>query len=456
MEIHRHNATSQILGAPGWFLTYAARHLSVPVELGAKKGDRFGAIWKHQGDVWATLVRGNEVAAGLTSHVCALARHYGLDVRVKDCRTPPEERLPLWSVKADWRPYQTRVHEKAIQRTTGVIDAPPRSGKTLMAARLIDTFGCPTVCIAPSVAIVRQTWNVMRRSFGDDWVARLDGESKGSERDVSKPLVIATAASAARQPQEWWDTRDLLVIDEFHHAAAETYHKINMLAKNVYYRFGFTGTHFRSGEDRLAMEAICSHVIDKIELDDLTPNYLATPRVVYTPVRGICRPEGNSWDALYRAGIVDHEARNDLIVKIANTVSATVPTIVLTRRRRHADELGDRISNSVVAKGGASVLTSRSITEFLAGEHRVLVGTTVIGEGVDVPAAGALVFASGGDAGVAMMQSYFRPMTGAPGKSVGRIFDFRDLHHRTLRRHSDARISMARSQFGNENVVVGE
>jgi len=452
MQLWRFNAWSELQNAPQWFLQNLARHLSVEVEVGTECGSRFSIIWKYEGKLYGSLVHGNRVLSGLTPHVMRIAAHYGEPIALRDERVRPEDRIPLWSVRANWRPYQDDVHEAVIRGGCGVIDAPPRSGKTLMTARVIDTLGHPTVLIAPSVQIVRQTYEVFCKHFGEHSVARLDGDARPDQKDISKLVVIATAQSAVRQPQEWWDTRECLLIDEFHHAAAETYHRIASLASHVYYRLGFTGTHFRTGSDALAMEAICSHVLHRIDPRELMPEFLAPARVFFAPVHapGV---SAEDWRAAYQKGVVDEDARNNLVTGIATTMSANgIPTIVLTRRRAHADYLGSRIPNSVVVKGGENALTSKAVHDFLEGRYEVLVGTTVIGEGVDVPRAAALVFASGGADGVSMAQSYYRPLTAHPGKHVGRIYDFRDSHHRILRRHSDRRAAMARTIFGADSV----
>lgn len=455
MQLDRHNAWTTIRRAPSWFLDYLGRHLSVPVEVGTDPGVRFGALWTYEGQRYGTLLKGDRVPAGLTAHVEQLAQHYRLPVSLVDARVRPEDQMPLWSVTANWRPYQGQVHHQVTRWPCGVIDAPPRSGKTMMAARTIDTYNVPSVYIAPSVQIVRQTYEVFASFFGTDLVSRLDGSAAPHERDPEKRIVVATANSAVRMPREWWDARDLLVIDEFHHAAAETYHRINDLAANVYYRYGFTGTHFRTGDDRLAMEAVCSYLLHKIPVEYLVENdWLAAPHVFFIPVRTTGTGAAD-WRVAYQRGIVECDYRNELVVQTAACMAANaIPSIVLTKRRAHADALGERIPNSVVVKGGENALTSRSVREFLKGRYEVLIGTSVIGEGVDVPRAAALIYASGGADGVPMMQSYFRPLTAAPGKSVGRIYDFIDMHHGLLERHSRRRAEMARSQLGRAGTVI--
>ncbi len=456
MQLFRGNAWTEISGASESFLGDLVRTLSVPVELGTQLGARFGKLWAYQGQLYGSMVHDRRVPAGLTPHVQHIAQRRGEVCEVRDWRVRPPDQLPWWSVKnVPWRPYQDEVHQQILFYGAGVIDASPRSGKTLMAARALDALGQPAIYIAPSVSIVRQTYEVFVGYFGSDNVARLDGEARPEERDISRAIVVATAASAVKQSAEFYATRQVLVIDEFHHAAADTYHQISQRCEHVFHRLCFTGTHFRTGEDRLAMEAICSAVLRKIDVEELIASgYLAEPRVIFSNHRSSpLGRRGMDFEAAYQLGIVDHEQRNAMVVGIANTLACGGESVlVLTRRRAHADALGAMIHNACVVKGGEGSLTSKAVRDFNAGRFQVLVGTSVIGEGVDVPRASALVFASAGNDGVMMMQSYFRPLTARAGKHVGRIYDFVDTHQGTLLKHSENRVGMARQQLGIRRV----
>lgn len=454
MKLWFGNSHGELHGASMSFLATLARHLAVKVEWDTKLGQRFGGRYQYEGEWYATLMKGNRFAAGLVPHVISLCHYYKQPVEVFDTRQPPEEWVPWWSVKARWRPYQDQVHQKALKRSRGVVDAPPRSGKTLMAARVIDTLAQPTVYLAPSVPIVAQTYKEMVKHFGFNLVARLDGDALPEQKDISKHIVIATAQSAVKQSPEWWATRRMLIIDEFHHAAAETYHIINELADHIYYRYCFTGTHFRTGEDRLAMEAICSQVIHRVGITELVDNgFLAPPRVVYAPVRAMGLASGN-WKKVYRECIVKSEVRNEKVAWLAQQLmNMGIPTLVLVRWVSHAKRLHEMLPAAEMVKGNQSPLTSRTIERFKAGAIPCVIGTTVIGEGVDLPQAGALVYASSGGAGVQMMQSYFRPLTAQPGKDTGYIYDFMDLHHKKLLSWSRDRMSLATRYLGESSVV---
>lgn len=458
MQIWRGNAFSELHNAPYHFIAAIRRELAIPLAPTNDEAERkaretrFGEIFKHEGVPWGSLVRiDNRVPAGLTAYVMALANHHGVPCALHDVRVRPTENLPWWSVTAPWRPYQDDVHKRILAYGSGVIDAPPRSGKTLMAARAIDAIALPTIYVAPSVQIVRQTYEVFCRLWGEDMVARLDGTATPQQRDISKAIVVATAVSASRQSAEFWKTRNVLVIDEFHHAAAETYHRISELASEAYYRLMFTGTHFRTAGDDLAMAAVCSQVLRSISISELVNGgFLAAPRIVFATVPGDRLP-ALPWDEAYEAGIASHQQRNLRVAQIANAIGNQngIPTLVIVKRRAHADLLGQMIPESVVVKGGEGVLTSRAVQRFASGEGHVLIGTSVIGEGVDLPRASALIYAAGGDASVQMMQSYFRPLTASAGKPVGLIYDFHDEHGTdTLRKHSAGRRIFAETRIG--------
>lgn len=454
MYLWRENSFTTIHGAPSWFLAYLALYLSVPVEPETKPGARFGRVYCKNEQWWGSLLVGNRVPAGLTQRVAALAEYYTSSgypcpYAIVDRRQRPPEQYPWFTPMRAPRPYQDAIHTTIIERGIGVIDAPPRSGKTFMAARAIDVLAQPTIYLAPTQAIVDQTYKVFKGIFGDGMVSKLDGTVAKEDRNVDKSIVIATVQSAVKLPRTWWDTRKVLVIDEFHHAAADTYHLVNALAENVYYRLCFTGTHWRTGEDGMAMEAICSDVIAKLSIDQLVADkYLAEPFVCFVTFRAppFAAPD---WRAAYDEGIVRHAARNQLITSYADHLAAQgLSVIVLTQRREHADTLGSMIREARVAKGGEGVLTGATVRAFINREYPVLVGTGVLGEGVDVPIADAVIYAAGLGDSVQMMQSYFRPLTAHAGKAHGRIYDFRDLHHPTLQRQADERIALAWKYLG--------
>lgn len=455
IQITRHNSWLEISGASNEAIDRLRWHLAIPIAEvpPAKEEMRFASWWIHDEQIYATLVRAEGMPAGLLAHAQSVLRAYGYAHQVVDARLKPPNPLPLWQFVMPWRPYQNDVQQRLILNDAiGVIEASPRSGKTAIAMRAIDSFSQPTLYVAPSVSIVAQTYRRMVDAFGEDQVARLDGDARPFERDESKLIVVATIASALKLDPRWFKTRHMLVLDECHHAASLSLHRLNRLCSHVYHRIGLSGTYFRSGEDELAMHAVCGQPIFSISPIELVARgYLARPRVVFAPIRH--RVTGGVWPALRAKGIAFNKERNETVAKIARVMAANeIPTIIIAGLRKHADRLAEMIEDSCVVKGGNGALTDARLEEFRQGNIPTLIGTSVIGEGVDLPNAGALIYAAGGNGTVAMLQAYFRSLTANDGKDLGRVFDFDDLGHETLRRQSASRRALATSYLGKEAI----
>ena len=97
---------------------------------------------------------------------------------------------------------------------------------------------------------------------------------------------------------------------------------------------------------------------------------------------------------------------------------------------------------------------SEVIDSYLADEEvKMLIGTSVLGEGVDLPISDALVYARGEKAEVSLLQNAYRVGTAVPGKTEALLVDFADRHSAKLLRHSEERL---RTYYGEEtfNVTV--
>jgi superfamily II DNA or RNA helicase len=83
----------------------------------------------------------------------------------------------------------------------------------------------------------------------------------------------------------------------------------------------------------------------------------------------------------------------------------------------------------------------RVISSFLDNQEvKILLGTSLLGEGVDLPNVDALVYARGEKAEVTLTQNAYRVCTAIPGKREAIIVDFADRHHRHLIAHSEERL----------------
>lgn len=459
------NERTQIFGAPPEILQAIDRCLRYPTQIAQakEKGHTYlgdDITW----DGWVRMLHVPKTIApwfptGLLSQVSNVLDFWKVPFQVRDLRKRPEEGLPE-PATIPLRDYQQEAVQKALDAGQGVLDMPPRSGKTRIAVELVRKLGLPTVYIAPTDGIVTQTLSVFESFLGANFAFHLIGSNWEPFR--KSPAVLCTAATAALLPDEFYATRQVILVDEFHHAAAASYREVFSRCSHIYYRYGMTGTFFRSGTDAMAMHALLSHTIYKVTARDmLDRGYLVPTDVLFCPVAtprlrgvgGLGFTQGHG-----RAGIHENQDRNALVARIARHLHEQGRRVLVLVGTR---EQGRQITRAL----SADLFLQRRGTEFSAVEFvhaqrprpiiqrilesfqqgqevKILIGTSLLGEGIDIPEADALVYARGEHAAVTLRQFSYRVCTATEGKKRSLLIDFADRHNRKLLEHSQDRLRL--------------
>lgn len=395
---------------------------------------------------------------GLLSYAIRHLEKHGYSYQVIDHRERPDPDVPETSVEIPLRDYQVEAVEAAIREGRGVLDMPPRAGKTRTMCEIQRRLHHETVWIAPTNQIVTQTQRVLSELFGPGYSAHLVGGEAWREKSGVK-VWVATAATVGKWPAEAFQGRKMVVVDEFHHSAAKTYRNIFRHLDHVYHRYGMTGTFFRSGQDAMAMHSILSTAVYQITTTDLfrrgylVPTYTVMIRVPGPHLR--MTEKGRVFQTAHgKHGIHEHPVRQQMVAHAAHIlwqIGRTTLILVGTKRqgRMLAGILEDLLpATPAGAEFGSVEFVStdmdrkrqgRAIDSFLSSssnEVKVLIGTSLLGEGVDLPGVDALVYARGERAEVSLVQNMFRVCTAIAGKKNAVVVDFVDSHHRKLLDHS--------------------
>lgn len=381
------------------------------------------------------------------------------EVEIQDLRGRPPAPMGMPPIKPQLYDFQ----EEAIQAWfdaggRGVIDLPPRSGKTRIMIAAVARANTPALVVVPTVGLVEQTVaRFLSLGWPRDGVVGLTGGRSKMNATMKRKLQRAqvwvmtpgTAAGSRKAGNpgiEGIRSRKMLVIDEFHHAAAKTYRDISDAAVNAYYRMGCTGTHFRADGKDLLMHSVLSRAVysksieEMVALDRLVPGRVAMVRVPWSAIG-----EGR----LYTQGVTDHADRNDLVIHAARLlIERGKRVLVLAKEVEHSMNLATWIGKGAVQVDGRDNSQVRpALDDLESGKVRCVVGTSVIGEGRDVPRADALVYAAGGRSKVKVVQDFFRCLTISEGKDRGIIIDMADTHHPRLTESAAQRLSIYRRCF---------
>lgn len=418
-------------------------------------------------DGWRSLVSpAGYFGTGLLPHVRrALSLRMGADYSEVDRRErPPYSALSRRCPDLfDFQAEACQAWHDAGGR--GVVNLPPRSGKTRIAIALIMQVGLPALVVVPKRTLVTQTVARFRQFLPASQVVGVTGgrPSAKKQRQLNHALVwVATPATAAGPKPKTGNNRDrrpgmtniksrrFLVIDEFHHAAADTWQDISLAARHAYYRLGLTGTHYRADGRDLVMHSVLSRCVYRRSVDEMVAlGRLVPARVAMVRVReqpGDLSIGHMTGSEAYSNGVVNHPRRNlTLIAAAKKLLKQGRRVLVLAREVEHTRRLAASIPGAVQVDGLSPGKVDAVLEDMRRGTVRCVVGTSVVGEGVDVPGADALVRASGGKTPIGVIQDAFRPLTAAPGKRFAIIVDVADNHHERLLEAAAHRLALYRA-----------
>lgn len=377
----------------------------------------------------------------------ALVLRVGEDVHYIDNRGPRPEPEPGIVACPPLLPFQAEAVEAFLRGGRGVWDLPPRAGKTRAAMAAIARIGRPAIFVVPTVGLVTQTVAAFHEFYPENMVIGVSGgaaslSAKRQRQLLHALVIVATPATASALPV--LRTRQVLIIDEFHHAAADTWQKVSVNCPAAWWRLGMTGTHFRSDGRDMEMAGVLGQVLYSRSVSDM----VALGRLV--PARiAMLRVFGGSWDGRqwYKDSVVWHGPRNQTVVwATIQLLERGFRPLVLAQEVEHVHVLASQIPGAVGVDGSDHDAVNAAIRGLGDGSVRCIVGTSVLGEGRDVPTADALVYAAGGKSPVKVTQDTFRPLTASPGKRFAVIVDFADNQGSNVVDHATRRLLLYRDE----------
>ena len=276
--------------------------------------------------------------------------------------------------------------------------APTGAGKTIMLSaavrdRLAGTSAKAAV-LAHRDELTAQNHSKFTRVAPGVSTSVVDAGEKSWAGQVTFAMVptLTRTANLAAMPG-----LDLLVIDEAHHAVADSYRRIidQALHRNPMCRiFGVTATPNRG--DKQGLRAVFSNVADQIRLGELIASgHLVPPRTfvidvgVQEELRGV-RRSGDDFDMAEVAKVMDTVPVTEAVIQHWREKAGDRQTVVFCSTVAHARN----VTAAFQAAGAATVLVTGDMPEgerrdvlaaYAAGKAQVVVNVAVLTEGWDHP-----------------------------------------------------------------------
>jgi len=396
--------------------------------------------WKWDGRV-RLLKKDKTYPTGLTRRVIGWLKENEIEYRVQD-----EREIPRCShefvVNPMWKPrdYQLEAVEAAKRNPRGVFLIGVGGGKSFIAALIAQSKGLDTLFVTPDTGLREQIFETFRDVFQGSNIVSTDIKSKA-------PIIISNIQSLVRKNPGLFNRFKLLLTDEQHHSSSESYLKLNLLAHNAYYRYGFTSTFVRTDGTDMTMHGVLSDVIYKKSISELIEEgWLVRPHI------SIIHYQLKGWSRLnYRMAydrIVQDVGFNTIVSQVASEkIADRKQTLILVRRKEHGELLHRMIQNSEYVCGNHSVEERESLkSKFLKKEIPCLVATNIFGEGIDIPSIDVLINARLQKTQIQTTQGCGRALRLAPGKIKAEIFDFLIVGQKHLKDHSLDRLASYRRE----------
>jgi superfamily II DNA or RNA helicase len=297
----------------------------------------------------------------------------------------------VFSFHAQLKPYQISVINAVSKKDIGIIVAPPGSGKTVLALKVIADRQQPTLII------------VHRKHLAEQWLERIEtflgipkhqiGKIGQGKNKSGEQITVATIQSLTKELEkpvnrELVNSFGTIILDECHHIPAETF-RTTLSKFNSYYLYGLTATPFRKYNDGKIVFIHLGEIISEIKLADI-PN-AHHPKVIIRNTE-LDVPFNSRTDRFETISkILAHDSsRNKLVLKdIRKELDSGNKAVIITERKEHIDTLNQYLKQfyETVTLSGEDSDSNRKLKwkTVKEGNYQALITTgQFFGEGTDI------------------------------------------------------------------------
>lgn len=340
-----------------------------------------------------------KVPIGSSGSVLEYLDYNHIDFKILD-KSPVTSIRPIKFI-ATLKPEQEKAVEALIELKRGVLKAPPRSGKTVMATAAVCKLRKKTLFLASQRDWLMGFQETFIGSKTQPAMTDLNPKRiklcKTLEDFKTHDICMATVQTFYSEKGEKLlrairDMFEVIVIDEIHTGAAEKY--ISILSKlNTRYGIGLSGTPDRKDNRYILVENVLGKVMHEVKIESLRPRVKIT-RTKYTKAYKGQVP----WTRMVSA-LENDQNRLKLIAKTAIKDVAEGHMILIPMAGLKAIKKLVSLINTMSGKrlaypfvgGLRKDIRDETIQRARKYKIKILVGTTkILSTGINIPRASCL------------------------------------------------------------------
>ena len=303
------------------------------------------------------------------------------------------------------------------------------TGKTVTAVMDAKSVGGRTLFVAHTMELVNQAY----QTFQSLWKEASVGKFANSIKEINKDVVCGSIQSIALNLDIFKEKDfDYIIIDEAHHATADTYQKVLAYFKPKFL-LGLTATPERADDTNIL--EIFKNTAHKLDIQRAVEiGALVDVRCIRIHTN-IDMTQVRFYSVQYNVRDLDVKIcvteRNALIVKTWLDYVKDKRTVVFCASVKHAEQIVALFKEkgvSAEAVSGSMKTSERNelLVKFAKGELKVLCACDLLNEGWDCPETEVLFMARPTMSKVLYTQQLGRGMRLSEGKEYLMVFDFVD------------------------------
>ena len=333
------------------------------------------------------------------------------------------------------RDYQLKAAEITDNQNRATLVMATGGGKTITSAIITHKLKVNTLFLVYSNDLLKQTVEEYEKAFNQPM-----GIIGDDNFDI-QPITIASVPmirSIVEHKDERWEplmsffeTVDLLFIDEGHMLGAETILNTSLMV-DAFFTYSLTATPYREDGKQICIEAGSGPDVEIISEEELIRKKRILPIKVNMVKIEHKATKKKTYNSIYKHCVIDNMQRNLSVVEIANYYlqhSKSVLILVKDIKYGQGDLLAEALNCQFIHGKTKPAIRKEALEDFKSGDSRVLVASSILKQGIDLPIAEVLILAHSGKSFVELLQKIGRirrPDPNNTNKKYGIVVDFYD------------------------------
>jgi superfamily II DNA or RNA helicase len=372
------------------------------------------------------------------------------------------------------REHQNRIVQAALSNNKGIVRSCTGSGKTLATALITAKLNKPTTLYVIGLDLLQQFHDLFSKLFEEPIGYIGNGTCQVERINIATIWTVARALKLDKKSilsdddeggEEEFDESQresvlrmlqqskVHIFDESHVCATNTIHTIHKHIDPEYI-YGVSGTPYRGDNTDFLINGILGEQIINVSASELIEKgLLAQPIIKFVPVPKMRFSGGTTYPSVYKDYIVENDIRNQMVIQeTAGLIAKGYIPLVLFKQIRHGKILLSMMEKAgiecAMLYGNDSLERRMEVKQMLIdGEIKVILASTILDIGFDLPKLSALVLSGSGKSSVRTLQRCGRVLRVTSNKKIAAIVDFYD-QAKYLRNHSIIRYQIYSSENG--------